>query len=50
MSVHFIPWQASERLSMARYVSDTATEIQPQWDLKRSPNQQLLAGSGHVIY
>ena len=29
LSVHLVPWQDSQKLSMARYVIDTATEIQP---------------------
>ena len=32
VSVHLIPQQASQRLSMARYATSTATEIQPQQD------------------
>ena len=32
-SVHFIPRQASQSLSMARYATCTATEIRPQPDL-----------------
>ena len=32
VSVHLIPRQASQRLSMARYATSTATEIQTQWD------------------
>ena len=32
-----IPWQASQRLSMARYATGTATEIQPQQDLNPAP-------------
>ena len=44
MSVHLISWQASQRLSMARYASGTATEIQPQQDLNpvlTSTSQQV---------
>ena len=32
VSVYLIPRQASQRLSMARYVTGTATEIQTQQD------------------
>ena len=39
MSVHLIPWQAmaSQRLSMARYATGTATEIQTQRDSNPVP-------------
>ena len=29
LSVHVVPWQDSQRLSMAKYAIGTATEIQP---------------------
>ena len=50
MSVHLIPWQASQTLSIARYATGTATEIRTSARFKPSPNQHLLAGSRHAIY
>ena len=45
VSAHLIPRQASQRLSMARYTTGTATaEFEP------SANQHLPAGSRHAIY
>ena len=29
VSVYLVPWQASQRLSIPRYATSTATEIQP---------------------
>ena len=46
MSVHLIPRQASQRLSMARYATGTATEIQTQRDSNPVPTSasQQVAG------
>ena len=41
MSVHLIPWQASQRLNMARYATGTATEIRPQRDSNPVPTSTL---------
>ena len=45
-----IPLQTSQRLSMARYATNTATEIQTQRDANPSPKQHLPAGVRHAIY
>ena len=46
LSVHLIPQQASQRLSMARYATGTATEIRTQRDsypVLTSASQQVAA-------
>ena len=46
VSVHLIPLQASQRLSMARYATGTATEIETQRDSNLVPTSasQQVAG------
>ena len=44
VSVHLIPWQASQRLSMTKYTTGTATEIRPQ----RNSNPVLTSTSHQV--
>ena len=43
-NVHLIPWQASQRLTMSRYATGTATEIQTQ----RDSNPVLTSASQQV--
>ena len=50
LSVHVVPQQASQRLSMARYATGTASEIRPSARFEPSPKQYLQSGSSHVIY
>ena len=46
VSVHLIPRQASQRLSMARYATDNATEIQNQRDSNLVPTSASLQVAG----
>ena len=50
LSVHLIPRQASQRLSIARVSTSAVTEIRPLTGFEPSPNQHLPAGSKHMIY
>ena len=43
------PWQASQRLGIARYATHTATEIRPPTGFAPSPNQDLPVGNNHAI-